>query len=101
MARWANDSVVLTQESALPSLPEGGFVLFLFLLDSPPFSMRPSGTRGPLALPNCRGSLLLAGSKGSWFNPKGEKEIQSPDSIRTGVIPRLQDMSPPGGLFKF
>lgn len=48
---------------------EGAFVLFLFLLDSPPFSVRPSVTRGPLALPNCRGSLLLAGSKGSWFNP--------------------------------
>lgn len=39
-------------------------------------------TRGPLALPNCRGSLLLAGSKGSWFNPKEEKESQSPDSIK-------------------
>lgn len=77
------DSVTLAYESALlPSLPEGAFVLFLFLLDSPPFSMRPSVTRGPLALPNCRGSLLLAGSKGSWFNPKEEKESQNPDSIK-------------------
>ena len=50
-------------------ISEGAFVLFLSLLDSPPFSVRPSVTRGPLALPNCRGLWLLTGSKGSWFNP--------------------------------
>ena len=66
-------------------ISEGAFVLFLSLLDSPPFSVRPSVTRGPLALPNCRGSLLLAGSKGSWFNPKEEKESQIQTPLRTGM----------------
>ena len=50
-------------------ISEGAFAVILLLLDSRPFSVRPSVTRGPLALPNCRGLLLLTGSKGSWFNP--------------------------------
>ena len=74
-------------------ISEGAFAVILLLLDSRPFSVRPSVTRGPLALPNCRGSLLLAGSKGSWFNPKEEKESQNPDSIKDWDVSRFYCMS--------
>ena len=84
-------------------ISEGAFVLFLFLFDSLPFSVRPSVTRGPLALPNCRGLLLLTGSKGNWFKPpqflfsKNWSQIKSHSSSQLPRCYFLQSRGKSGG----
>ncbi len=61
-------SVVWRERKSL-SVPGGRLGLFLFLLFSVPFSRGHSESSGPLELLNCRGSLFVAGSKGSGFRP--------------------------------
>jgi len=61
-------SVVWGERKSL-SVPGGRLGLFLFLLFSVPFSRGHSESSGPLELLNCRGSLFVAGSKGSGFRP--------------------------------
>lgn len=71
---WFRRCSLCCQTPSSMCSPAGMVPLFLFLPGSPPFSARLSDTRGPAALPSCRGLLLLPGSKDRGVKPKREKK---------------------------